>query len=222
MNKLRFFITILLFIMLPNIIYADCTTDEISYFKRIEDDYKITYTYNKDTKDYTVTFYSPEPDKYEYMIYAESEQFNNCDAISERETKCNNVAPDEYYIEILGQTNTCNDTMKEITLNITRKNSYVDDPLCEGIEEFVLCQPNYEKELDYETFVSRVNTYKKTKQKTIEDEVIEEDNNKFINNILNLIKENIFQIIIVIVFLTIIIVTIILTVKSIRKSRRLE
>ena len=68
--------------MLPNIIYADCTTNEISYFKRIEDDYKITYTNNKDTKDYTVTFYSPEPDKYEYMIYAESEQFNNCDAIS--------------------------------------------------------------------------------------------------------------------------------------------
>ena len=214
---------LLLLILLPNTVFAECTKEEINYFKRIENNYKINYEYNKDTKDYTVTFYSPEPDKYEYMIYSEKENFTNCDAVSEKETVCHNVQANEYYIEILGQTTTCTDALKDLTINLSRYNNFSEDPLCEGIEEFVLCQPTYDKELDYDTFVSRINTYKKTKQKEIKEDIAnDKKDNQIISNITNYLKENIFQIIIIIMFSVAIIVTIILTAKSMRKSRRLE
>ena len=223
MNKTKMLIIALLFILLPNIIYADCTKEEIDYFKRIENGYKISYEYNKDSKNYTVTFYSPEPDKYEYMIYTEQKNLQNCDGISDNETICHNVLPNEYYIEILGQTASCKDSVKEITLNLSRYNNFSDDPLCEGIEEFVLCQPTYDKEIDYDTFVSRVNTYKKTK-KNEQKENTEENkkDNQVIDNISKFLEDNLFQIIIIIVFVIVITITIILTAKSIRKSRRLE
>ena len=98
--------------------------------------------------------------------------------------------------------------------------------MCEGIEEFVLCQPTYDKEIDYDTFVSRVNTYKKTKQEKVVDEPQKETENKkinvIINNILKFIQDNLFTITIITVFAIAIIVTIILTAKKIKKSRRLE
>ena len=40
MNKLKYLLSIaIVFIILPNTIYADCTEEEISHFKEIEDDY---------------------------------------------------------------------------------------------------------------------------------------------------------------------------------------
>ena len=55
-------------LLFSNHVYAECTTDERKEFRNIEDKYKITYEFNKDTKDYTLTFTSPEPDKFDYFI----------------------------------------------------------------------------------------------------------------------------------------------------------
>lgn len=223
MNKLKFALIISLFIVLPKLTYANCAKEEIDYFKKVADNYKITYKYNKNTRDYAVNFYNPEPNKYEYKVYASKESFANYNYISDNETSYSNVVPDEYYIEIIGITDTCNDIMKTITINITTKNNYSNDPLCEGIEEFVLCQPNYDKDIDYETFTSRVNTYKKTKEtKKTNEPINEEKNSKIINKILEIIKGDTFQIAIIIALAILLVIVFILSAKSARKSRRLE
>lgn len=215
-------LTLILSLLCMNKTYAACTREEIKEFKRIEDEYKVTYNYNKDTKDYSIYFKSTEPKKYYYQIYAESDL--NCSAINETTMECKDFKPDYYTIEIVGVTNTCNDVLKSITLNLSHNNKYWEDPLCNGIEEFVLCSPTYDKELDYETFVSRVETYKRTKAKEAETEKNnnEEKNNGLYDKIINYINENIISIIIVTVFIILVIITIIVTAKSIRKSRRLE
>ena len=219
MNKFKYLLLLaIVFIILPNTIYADCTEEEITHFKEIEDEYKITYEFDEESKDYIVTFTNPEPTKYIYIITINDD--SECIEKEANKLECKHVPPDDYQIKIRSANNSCTLTYKTIELNLSKYNPYFNDPLCEGIEEFVLCQETYGKEIDYDTFISRVNTYKKTKQNQTPEE--EKNDTKIINDIFELIKENLFQIIIIIVFVIAVAVTIILTVKSIRKSRRLE
>lgn len=211
---------LILSLICTNKVFAVCTQEEMDGFKKIKDKYQVTYEFDMDSKTYSLIFKSPKPDNYHYVIYTESTL--DCTTINKTTLKCINFNPDMYTIEIVGMTNTCNDVLKTFDLNLTRYNNYASDPLCEGIEEFVLCNPLYDKDIDYETFVSRVNTYKKTKDKeTIKDEPVA-DAVEPADNLLNYIKENIIQITIIIIFVVLLIITISITAKSIRKSRRLE
>ena len=227
MNKLKLLAIFSLFILLPNVTYADCTKEEKDYFKQVEKEYKVTYKFNQETDDYTLIFYNPYPERYTFLY--ENSDSNGIDFDYDGNTMIlyiSGFSSGVYDYEIVGITDTCDDTLKEGTVNLTKRNNYYNDPLCEGIEEFVLCQPTYDKEIDYDTFVSRVNTYKKTKQEktTIEpqSDATNKKINTIINNILKYIQDNLFTIVILTVFTVAIIVTIILTAKKIKKSRRLE
>ena len=215
-------LTAMLFLSCITNTYAACTQDEINEFKRIEDDYKVTYDFNKNTKKYTLRFEAPLPDKYYYEMSA-SENIV-CQGINETTIECDGFLADTYEIVIVGMTEKCNDTLKTTTLTLPKYNEYSEDPLCEGIEEFVLCNPTYDKEIDYDTFVSRVETYKRTKNKNenINNDNDTGNNNKLLNNMKTYIEENLIQIIIVTVFIILVVITTIITAKSIRKSRRLE
>ena len=132
--------------------------------------------------------------------------------------QCYNCKPQKYDIYIIGQTEQFDDILKAITLNLPY-NSLSEDPICEGIEEFVLCQPTYSKEIDYDTFVSRVNTYKKSK---VTQSSSNNNNSNKENELITYIKENLLTIITISIFIILVIITIILTARSIKKSRRLE
>lgn len=226
MNKLKkctFFL--ILSLLCLNNVSASCTNQEKENFKKIENNYKITYEYQSSTKKYTVTFVREDKSKYEYIIYTKDDL--KCKDIDDKTSKCTNFSPGKYTIGIEGKTKTCNDELKTIDLNLPEYNKYYNDPLCKGIEEFVLCQETYDKEIDYETFKSRVETYKKTKIKEEENKNDDEENNpktnnNNISNYINYIKDNIINIIIIATFIILLITTIIITVKQQRKSRRLE
>lgn len=227
MNKLKLLTIFSLFILLPNIVYADCTKEEKDYFKKIEEEYKVTYKFNRENDDYTLSFYNPYPGKYAYVYDLPDDNDTNVDELGDAiNINITGYKSGKHSYQIIGITDDCHDVLKEETLNLTKHNDYYKDPLCEGIEEFVLCQPTYDKEIDYDTFVSRVNTYKKTKQEKSINEPQKETTNKkinvIINNILKYILNNLFTIVIITAFAIAIIVTIILTVKKIKKSRRLE
>lgn len=203
--------------------HASCTQEEKIEFNKIEDEYKIVQEINKENKTYTLKLIRTNPNMYDYVFYISGELI--CNDINETTAECYNFTPGTYRIEIKGQTNTCNDVLKEISLKLPKYNEYSENPLCEGIEEFVLCQPTYEKEIDYETFVSRVNTYKKTKQEKIENEIKQQspqNDNKIINNIISYVKENLIQIIIITIFIVLLIISIVVTINQAKKSRRLE
>lgn len=225
MKKHKFLLSILsLSLFIPSTTYADCTKEEIDNFKEIEDEYKITYEFDKDTKTYTINFVNPNPGNYGYkLIYVKNEKTKleyNLTTIIEKNYSKTNFSSGNYIFEIYGNTDTCNEKLKSKTLVLPKYNKYSEDPLCEGIEEFVLCQPTYDKDIDYESFVSRVNSYKNKMSNTKKEEeptVVKEE-----NKILKYVKDNLIQIIIIIVFIIMVIITIILTAKSIRKSRRLE
>lgn len=220
MKKLKLLVFFFSFILLPNVIYAGCTKDEINYFKRIEDKYRVTYEFNKASMNYDVYLYTYENDLYAFNLSDYQDKIN---AIYEEDDyvviQLTNIEPGAMTITIIGATDTCDSTLKKYDINLAPYNYYSEDPLCEGIEEFYLCQTTYDKEIDYDTFVSRVETYKKNRVTT----TVKANNKYFDKNIIiEFIQENIFEIIVGTIFTIVIIITIILTAKSIKKRRRLE
>ena len=233
----RITLTILLSLLFCNQVNAACTQQEINGFKKIEDKYTVTYTYDATTKLYTAIYTMPSL-SYSYEITLDNDDgTSKCEVISanqgEYKIKCtgkkwNNRL--EYTIK--GNTGTCNDTLKTGKVNVEKTkiyNKYSESELCKGIEEFVLCQETYDKELTQEEFESRVETYKKTLEKENKEDEKTENNNKtnkidknITEKIINYIENHIATIVIVVAFVILAIITIILTAKSIKKSRRLE
>lgn len=221
MNKIRTLLFLSLFILLPNVVYASCTKDELNYFKRVEDNYKVEYKFDKNTKTYDLYLHSPERKKYTFDINGYEDKITS---IYEENgvviTNLSNIAPGTIKIKIIGNTTTCDSILKTYDLELAPYNYYSEDPLCEGVEEFYLCQPTYGKEIDYDTFVSRIEIYKKNH--TVTDEKTDDNRFYYTDLIINFLKENMFEIIASIIFIIVLTVTIVLTAKSIRKRRRLE
>lgn len=218
MKKYNYIITALTLLTLPIFAYADCTADEITHFKEIESKYRIVTTLNKENNNYSIILYNPEPTKYTYKV---NNGYLNafCNISDDSDSECNKVPPGSYVMLITGNTENCNETLKRLYLRLNSYNKYSEDPLCKGNEEFVLCQETYNKEIDYDTFVSRLNIYKNTKEKEQEEsknEIID------IDKIVEYVEDNMLQIIVIATFIIVLIVTIVLTIKSIKKSRRLE
>ena len=202
-------------------VYADgaCNNDDKKEFREYSKDFKVTYEFNLETKDYTVTTYNPKPDKYRYVI-TEDEFYDKNEQIIDNKTIYTGISPGKYIIKILENEGGCRSILKEIEIDMPKYNIYYQDPLCEGIEEFVLCQPTYKRDIDRETFEYRIKDYKNQKQEQANAEKQEEKITK--DKITNYIKDNLIQIIIIVVFILLVIITSIITIKTTRKSRRLE
>ena len=211
--------TMMLFLICITNTYAACTQEDFDNFKKVEDEYTVKYEFDKTTKTYKITFHFSDIEKYSYDmtdIITKLKYENSTD----KSLTYSGLTPGEYTIKVISLTDGCNDELKTIELKLPKYNNFSEDPLCEGIEEFVLCSPTYGKELDYETFVSRVNTYKKTKEK--KETQATDDLSKGENSFLKYIEENIWKIIIVLSFIILLTITIIITAKSIKDSRRLD
>ena len=209
--------------LLPIITYASCSEKEANRFDKIKDNFKIEYTLNESKYNYKVVLHNPEPSRfaYEMKLIENSESFSmdRCKAEGNNDIVCESVDVGGYTINVVGITETCNDTLKRTFLRLKPYNKYSEDPLCNDIKEFTLCQETYEKEIDYDTFVTRVNIYKEQKA--------EEEKNakkKFFDfqKIKNFIEDNLYETIVIAAFVVIVIITIIVSIITYKKSRRLE
>ena len=222
-------IVTILFLTFPIVVYADCTSD----FKAVEKDFKESYKYNADTDDFTIILVNPDYEKYTFG-------FHNKDEIKNVEMKYNgkqvtvtvkNYKGTKYDYVFVARYNECmNQAAKSGSIELKKYNPYADHELCKGNEDFVLCQRDYDKAIDEETFKSRLETYTKTKENesTTNDIVDNNENNNgnnkatIFDNILNYIHENTVEAIIIATFTVVLIAGLIIyTMKSI-KSRRLE
>ena len=132
-----------------------------------------------------------------------------------------NLTSGQYTIYVVGVSDSCNDIFKTEEITLPQYNQYAYDPACEGIEEFALCSPTYDKYLNYNTFISRVNSYKKNK--TTDNKP--DNNAEEKNTVLEWLKNNYFYIVYAVIGIAVLLI-IILIIKAIynneRKRRRLE
>ena len=231
MKNLKYIlITILFFLMLPLLVSADCESD----FKKIENDFKATYEYNKNTDDFTITIIIPNYKNY-MVLYQNSDEGKKTKIVLDGNTLTSireNYKDSSYTYEIIGATAECKGkTLKKETMALKKYNKYADSDLCKGNEDFVLCQKEYDKEIDEETFKSRLETYEKSKENNSKDEdnnidtnTINKENNSnnIFENIISYVKDNLFRVIAIAIFAVALIITIIMSIVSFKKSRRLE
>ena len=233
MNKLKnTLLTVLLLITLPTMTYADCQSN----FEKDEPNFKVTYEYNKDTDDFTIKIYMMSTLNYRIVINHKFEQFDRVMNGNQQILILKNYKNSTYAYAIKGNYGECEDVIvKEEKLVLKKTNPYVNDPLCKGNEDFILCQEdyNYDVEVTREAFESRLKAYlesKKTNEheetNTIENKkdskTEKTDDSSFITRVINYVKTNLINVIAITVFVIAIIATIVLKIKSEIKSRRLE
>jgi len=221
MNRKKYIaLTLMLSLLGINNVYAACSNQGLEEFSKIADKYKITTTFNEKNKTYTMRIEEGEPKKYSYVFTIDYQY--DCKEISKTVTECTGLKNgSSFYATIMGNTKECSGFIKEEQIKLTRYNEFYGDPLCSGIEEFVLCQKFYDREIDRETFEKRIALYKKNKQKE-ETKEQEKTENNLSNKIKNYLKDNLIEVIIVMVFIILVIISSIVGYKFIRKSRRLE
>lgn len=223
MKNIRHLFLMFIFLIFPLKGYAICNDETKSLYDKYKDEFRITSRYDRNTNLYEVTFYNPLPDSFRFE-YDPNFNTNDCKNGDENTLICNYISLNEYLFYIYGITSSCSDIVGYNLLNVSY-NVFATDSLCEGIEEFVLCDPTYDKEIDYDTFYSRVNTYKKSKAEEKAKEEIEPKVNKFSvfwEDTKEFLLDNLFIIITCIVGVIILIILIISIVKSYKRRWRLE
>lgn len=221
-------LTLMLYLLSINKAYAStCTESARQEFNQIQNQYKITTTYNDENKTYNMKIETANTNKFGYVFTIEQEY--SCNKVSDTVTECTGLKPGiSFYARVIGMTNECNDLLKEEEIKLIRNNEYYGDPLCEGIEEFVLCQKMYDKEIDRETFEERIEIYKekqeskKEEKKKQQEKEQEEKISNTLNETINYIKENFIQVVIVIIFIILVAITTVISIITARKRRRLE
>lgn len=209
----------LLFSLFNPKVYASCTTEEKNNFKKVEDKYTAIYQYDEETNTRAILIKGPE--LLDYAINIDINSTAECKETEDSDILCTNVDTGKYTYTVIGNTDTCNDILKSGTITVADYNPYYNDPLCEGIEEFVLCQRTYDKKIDRSTFESRVATYKKSKSSS-SNSSNKNDEETNTDKIIEYIKNNLTQIIIIVIFIILILITIVLTIKNVKERRRLE
>ena len=216
----------------PYVVFADCLSD----FQEIENEFKVSYKYNKDTDDFDITFVNPDKTKYTFGYHDKEEIKKFTMSIQDnRETLVlRNYKDTKYEYNFVAISGNCaNNVANSGTIELKKYNPYSDSPLCQGNEEFVLCQRDYDKAIDEESFKSRLEIYKqskeaKTNNSSQNQSSINKNNGKKSNknnifaDILDFIKNNIALTIIILLVVIAIIVGIIFHIKKVIKSRRFE
>lgn len=223
MNRKKYIaLTLILSLFSVDNVYASCTKELEKEFLKIKSQYKTTTTFDSNTKTYTAKIEKAINDNFAYASAIISEY--ECEKISDTVTECYGIKPGTtLYANVIGTTDNCGGILKQDVIELDNLNKYYNDPLCEGIEEFVLCQETYGREIDRETFEYRIKTYKESKQQKIEEEQKKnEEESNILNKITTYIKENIIQTIIIVVFIILAIISTIVMINTSKKSRRLE
>ena len=233
----KLIIMMFLFLMSPLLANADCESD----FKAVEKKYKVTYKYNASTDDFSIILVSPNFERYGFHFHTKAEietAEKSVTADKVLTVTIKNYKSTEYKYSLEARYDGCNGVViREGTLKLAKVNNpYSTDSRCAGNEDFVLCQKDYDKEINETIFKSRLETYLKEKEgndtQTTNNNTNTTNNNtetkndtnqgNFFEKITNYIQENMVTVIIIVIFVILLTITAIVTIKKEIKSRRLE
>ena len=113
-----------------------------------------------------LTLYNSTNNKYYFYIKIDDSYFGDVDI--------NNVSSGTKKFKIYGASSCSNTTLRNITINVSPRNPYFNDPLCDNIKEYSLCQKFTNANVDYETFKVKTQDYIDSKKK---NENVPNDNN---------------------------------------------
>ena len=225
MKKISYIIFTFLMLLLSTLsVSASCTKEELDTLKEEASKVKVTYKHlgsnaNDDgvIVDYMfdLTFSNISTDMY-IRIDDYNEEWKE---VKDNKIIINKIATGKYRFSIY--SNSCQEKIGDISVKLPKFNSYSLDPLCEEIntDEFPLCSKYLEYQPSYETFVKKLEEYKKTKDIKPEDNNTQKGNSftEILSKVISLITK--YQLYIVVVLAVVLIILIIIIIVNKRKKR---
>lgn len=167
MKKYLILSIFIFFAFIPHL-FADCSRTEENRLKMLASQVKITYEYNDSYYDdygdivkemfiisitgLTDEIYALIDETSSYFMYDPNNQTVSMDGFTSG-TKT---------IKIYSKNPECSTELRKIYLTLPKYNYYADDPLCEEIDttKFALCDKWYQFDINYDTFLKRLEAYK--------------------------------------------------------------
>ncbi len=226
MKKIKYILFTFLILSLSILsVNAECTKEEINTLKQEANKIKVTYKHLGSNVDdegtvvdymFSLTFSNINDDMY-IRIDDYNEEWKE---VKNNKITIDKIATGKYRFSVY--SNSCQEKIGDINVKLPKFNSYSLDPLCDGIntDEFHLCSKYLEYQPSYETFVKKIEEYKKIKEIKPDDNINNTDDSTFtkiLNQIINFITK--YQIYIISALIVILIILVILIIGSKKKKR---
>lgn len=147
-----------LFFLVPSV-YADCSNREISRLKKIASNVNISYEPIETDSGvtYDVIFLNMTN---ELIIRDTTARVSY--PYKDNEMVLTGYKPNTNYKFKILPSNGCDVALVVKYVNLPAYNAYYKDPLCNGIEEYSLCQKWNNSNVSYESFISQVTKYRQS------------------------------------------------------------
>lgn len=168
MKKIIFSI-FLSIIMIPSI-KASCTDDEMIKLSKLANNINVKEFYNKNNQSFSVKISNISR---EFVISYNGEEY-----FEDIEFQIDNVSSGSNKFIIYAQDKTCtSDSLVTKYINLPYENPYYDKDECIGLEDYTYCERWINSKISYETWYSKVKSYKENKKEEIKNENIVNESN---------------------------------------------
>lgn len=156
--KKVFLIIAIFCISIPNIVKAECSTDEKIALSKMVSNIKITPVFNEDTEKFNILISNITPNIYFRDMNTKTNYQN-----TGGEVVIYNVEPNESYrLKFFSAINACyGETITSTYVTLPGYNKYYKDPLCEGLDEYKICQKWVNYNYDRAKFEEEINKIEK-------------------------------------------------------------
>lgn len=206
-NKL-YVVLFMLFCLLSNnsIIKAEeytCDKEEYAIYKKLADQIKVSFKrmdnyYNEDgsvNKDYYMIEVNGLHERLALFNYEIPLGISGLNADDGNYTTYG-IKNGTYTFYVKAFSAYCkNEIFRTITINIPKYNVYADREECDDVnrDKFVLCNPNYQNEIEEDTFIKRLAQYKKDSKGNKKDNKINNKNENKDSNDISKVNTNWFD-----------------------------
>ena len=211
--KLKYVIYLLALLIPFKVLGADCDFKDVARYQALASNVKFNYEFVESSKTFNIII-TNMPDELYFEITSSGEVFSSR-TVGSSETVLYGYTSGSYRFRIVPYDPACYEsTVGNGYVNLPYYNSYYNDPVCNGAENYKLCQKWNKVDLSYDDFVKNVEAYKKSLVKeevTQVEETVEDD---FLNKIIVGFLDNY-----VIILISIIVICSVLIVILSRKGK---
>lgn len=166
-----YIIMIFVLLLMPKMVYADglygiCDYKDLSDYRALANNVNITYSYDmvKGEPIFSITLTNLSEYMYVTDVYRNKTYYNSNFTKENELTLTGYTNNQKVKLQIYTRDGGCSDqllTTKYIT--IPAYNKFYSDEVCDGVEEYSLCQRWAAVSIDYDEFVAKVTEYKEKK-----------------------------------------------------------
>lgn len=195
MKKILWLIFLFLLIPTKNI-HAKCMYSDIAEMKKISANINYSYEYKivDDVALFDITLTNLTKDIY-FVDSNTGKTYKN--KTGEIVLKNYNSGENIVYNFYPNDTDCMDTVLYTIRITLPKYNEYYNNPICVGASEYSLCQKWSSHNLDYNTFINKVNEYKKVKEEEQEKDKKEVDNDSVFHYIILFLTEYYYLILII-------------------------